>query len=298
MEFKKVSGIVAATITPFTQAGKIDFGALDNLNDFLVDKGVQGLFPCGSTGEGVLMNIEERKAVAQSTLKRVAGRIPVIIHTGALRPEEAIELTKNAKDIGAAGAGLIPPYYYNMDSTCIYEYYRAVANVVPDFPIYIYNIPSNVKNVVTPEVLARLNHDCPNVIGVKDSSMDLMSLINYKQAVPNGLRTFMGNDAQIYSWLAIGGNGAVAATATVFPEVVVSIYKNWVDGNFEKALQAQDQVIKLRAIFRGFTPIAAYKKVLEWQGIHAGIPRSPLRGLTEMEASKLHNELEKIGFNL
>ncbi|MDR3577181.1 MAG: dihydrodipicolinate synthase family protein [Anaerolineaceae bacterium] len=81
MEFKKVSGIVAATITPFTQAGKIDFGTLDNLTDFLVDKGVQGLFPCGSTGEGVLMNIEERKAVAQSTLKRVAGRIPVIIHT-------------------------------------------------------------------------------------------------------------------------------------------------------------------------------------------------------------------------
>lgn len=297
MEYKKVAGIIAATVTPFTQAGKIDFEALDNLNDYLVEKKVQGLFPCGSTGEGILMSREERKAVALRTMQRVDGRAAVIVHTGALRPEEAIELTKHAHDIGAAGASLIPPYYYNMDSACIYEYYRAVADAVPDFPIYIYNIPSNVKNVVTPELLAKLHTDCPNVIGAKDSSMDFMSLINYQQAVPEGLCTLIGNDAQIYSCLAIGGSGAVAVTATVFPELVTAIYKNWLAGNHEQALQAQDKVIKLRAIFRGFTPIAPYKKVLEWRGINAGVPRSPLRGLTDSEAAKLRYEIEKIGLN-
>lgn len=297
MECKQVEGIITATLTPFTPGGEIDYAALDGLNDFWLEKGVHGLFPCGSTGEGVLMTTEERKKVALRTVERVAGRIPVIIHTGALRPYEAVELTKHAREIGAAGAGLIPPYYYNMDGTCIYDYYRAVADAVPDFPIYLYNIPSNVKNVVTPEVLARLHQDCPNVIGVKDSSMDFMSLINYQQAVPEGLCTLMGNDAQIYSCLVIGGSGAVSATAAAFPELVVSIYKHWAAKNAEKALQAQDKVIKLRAIFRSFTAIAPYKKVLEWRGLNAGVTRSPLRGLTDMETAKLRHDLEKIGCN-
>ena len=138
MEFKTISGVISATVTPFRQDGRIDFDALDNLNDFLIDKGVHGLFACGSTGEGVFMDPEERKAVALRTVHRVAGRVPVLIHTGALRPAAAIDLTRPAKEIGAVGAGLIPPYYFCMDATCIYEHYRAVAQAVPDYPIYHY----------------------------------------------------------------------------------------------------------------------------------------------------------------
>jgi 4-hydroxy-tetrahydrodipicolinate synthase len=184
-----------------------------------------------------------------------------------------------------------------MDSTCIYEHYRAVAQAVPDYPIYVYNIPPNVKNAVGADVLARLNREFPNVIGVKDSSGDFMNFINYQQAVPKGLCALMGNDAQIYSALAIGGSGAVAATATALPEPVVAIYDNWLRGDHAKALEAQDKVIKLRALFRSFTPIAPYKKVLEWRGIRAGIPRLPLRDLTEAESNRLRSALAELGYS-
>ena len=298
MQFNLLKGIVVATLTPFKQDGAIDFSALDELNDFLLDSGVHGLFPCGSTGEGVFMNIEERKAVALSTVKRVNGRIPVVIHTGTLMTNDAVELTKHAREIGAVGAALIPPYYYKMDNTCILDYYRAVASSVPDFPIYLYNIPSNVTNVIAPEVLAKLMEEFPNVVGIKDSSMDFMNFINFQQAAPAGLCSMMGNDAQIYSCLLMGGSGGVSATATAFPETVVEIYDSLLKGDREKALAAQDKVIKLRAIFRSLMPIPAYKEVLKWRGLNAGIPRRPLRPLTAAESDSLRSSLAAIGFKL
>lgn len=298
MEFHTLKGIIVATLTPFLEDGRIAFEALDEMNDFLVEKKVHGLFPCGSTGEGVFMNNEERKAVALRTVRRVAGRIPVVVHTGTLRPGDAVELTRHAREIGAVGAALIPPYYYKMDNTCILEYYRAVARSTPDFPIYLYNIPSNVTNVIAPEVLAKLMEEFPNVVGVKDSSMDFMNFINFQQAAPRKLCALMGNDAQIYSGLLMGGSGGVSATASAFPEPVVDIYENVISGNYEKALAAQDKVIKLRAIFRSFLPIPAYKQVLKWRGFKAGMPRVPLRPLTEAEAEKLRGSLAAIGFNV
>ena len=296
MEYKTVTGIIVPLVTPFKHDGQINFGALDELNDFLIRKGVHGLFPCGSTGEGAFLNNEERKAVALHTVHRADSRIPVIVQTGTIRPADAIELTKHARDIGAAGAGLTPPYYFNMDNACIYEYYRSVAQSVPDFPIYLYNIPPNVKNVITPEVLARLMNDFPNIVGIKDSSGDFMNFINFQQAAPKRLCALMGNDAQIYSGLLIGASGAIAATANPFPEVAVAIYNNWLRGDPAKALEAQDKIIKMRAILRSFTPIAPYKKILEWQGLKVGIPRLPLRDLTLTEEVKLRDSINELGY--
>ena len=296
MQYELLKGIIVATLTPFKEDGAIDFAALDKLNDFLIENGVHGLFPCGSTGEGVFMNNEERKAVALSTVKRAAGRIPVVVHTGTLRADDAVELTKHAREIGAVGAALIPPYYYKMDNTCIFDYYSTVAASVPDFPIYVYNIPSNVTNVIAPEVLTKLMNEFSNVVGVKDSSMDFMNFINFQQAAPRQLCSLMGNDAQIYSALLMDGSGGISATATTFPEIVVEIYEALQAGDRERALAAQDKVIKLRAIFRSYMPIPAYKEVLKWRGLDAGMPRRPLRPLTGAESEKLRADLAAIGF--
>jgi len=164
----------------------------------------------------------------------------------------------------------------------------------PDFPIYAYNIPSNVTNVIGPEVLAGLMEEFPNVVGVKDSSMDFMNFINFQQAAPRKLCALMGNDAQIYSSLLMGGSGGVSATATAFPEPVVEIYENIRSGNLEKALAAQDKVIKLRAIFRSYLPIPAYKQVLKWRGLNAGVPRTPLRQLNASDRKNCGPRLPRL----
>ncbi|CEP69391.1 Aldolase-type TIM barrel [Moorella glycerini] len=295
MNYRKLEGIIAATVTPVTEEGQLNLEVVARLTHFLIEKGVHGLFPCGSTGEGVLLTTVERKQVAEITVKEAAGRVPVVIHTGSINLTEAIELTTHARDIGADGAALIPPYYYSIDEITMLNYYRAVARQVPDFPLYIYNIPGNVKNAVSPKVVAQLQSEFPNIVGIKDSSMDFMNFINFRQAVTEDFCILMGNDAQIYASLLMGCSGAVAATATVFPEPVVEIYESLKAGDRERALRAQDLVIKLRAIFRSYTHVAPYKKALEFRGIDAGVPHSPLRPLTSEESRKLREQLEDLG---
>jgi len=293
--YKRLSGIVTATVTPLAEDGQLNVQALSKLTHFLIEKGIHGLFPCGSTGEGVLLTTEERKNVAEITVKETAGRIPVVMHTGSIHLNEAIELTAHARDIGADGAALVPPYYFTVDDQTIFQFYATIAEKVPGFPLYIYNIPPNVKNAVSPGVLVQLQSKYPNVVGVKDSSMDFMNFINFKMAMPEDFCVLMGNDAQIYASLLMGAKGAVAATSTAFPEAVVEIYESLKAGNREKALKAQERVARLRAILRTYTPIAAYKKALEFRGIQAGPPRLPLRPLTQEETKKLRGQLEELG---
>lgn len=295
MNYRKFKGIIAATVTPVTETGQLNLKEVGRLTNFLIEKGIHGLFPCGSTGEGLLLSTIERKQVAEITVKEAAGRVPVVIHTGSINISEAIELTAHARDIGADGAALIPPYYYSIDETAIFSYYSTIAKQVTDLPLYIYNIPINVKNAVSPRVLTRLKSEYTNIVGIKDSSMDFMNFINFQQAVPKDFCILMGNDAQIYASLLMGGSGAVAATATVFPEPVVEIYESLKAGDQEKALKAQDTVIKLRAVFRSYPPIASYKKALEFRGIDGGVPHTPLRPMTPEEIKKLKAELEALG---
>lgn len=289
---KKLKGVIVATVTPMTEEGLVDYDAVISLTHFLIDKKVHGLFPCGSTGEGILLSTEERKKIAKLSVDETAGRVPVVIHTGSMNMAEAVELTSHAQEIGADGAALIPPYYYSIDEKALLDYYRTVAKQVPDFPLYIYNIPGNVKNVITPKEVAQLSAEFPNIVGIKDSSMDFMNFINFKQKLGEGFCILMGNDAQIYSSLLMGGSGAIAATACVFPEKVVEIYEAIAAGDLERALKAQDVVTKIRAIFRSYPPVASYKKALEYRGIKGGVPRRPLRPLTEEETQKLIAEFK------
>jgi len=293
--YKKLSGIVTATVTPLAEDGQLSIQGLTELTHFLIEKGIHGLFPCGSTGEGVLLTTEARQKVAEITVKETAGRSPVVMHTGSIHLNEAIELTAHARDIGADGAALVPPYYFTVDDQTIFQFYSTIAEKVPGFPLYIYNIPPNVKNAVSPGVLVQLQSKYPNVIGVKDSSMDFMNFINFRLAMPEDFCVLMGNDAQIYASLLMGAKGAVAATSTAFPEPVVEIYESLKAGNRDKALKAQERVAKLRAVLRTYTPIAAYKKALEFRGIKAGLPRPPLRPLTQEETKKLRGQLEELG---
>ena len=291
MTHKQLFGIVTATVTPLNEDGQLNLSALSRLNHFLIEKGIHGLFPCGSTGEGVLLSTEERKKVAEGTVKDAAGRVPVVVHTGSIRLSEAIELTFHARDIGADGAALVPPYYFTVDDQTIFQFYSTIASKLTDFPLYVYNIPPNVKNSVSPKVLTQLQSKYPNFVGVKDSSGDFMNFINFKMAMPEDFCVLMGNDAQIYASLLMGAKGAVAATSVAFPEVVVEIYENLKAGNRDKALKAQERVARLRAVLRSYPPIAAYKRALEFRGIPAGPPRLPLRPMTPQETERLKAEL-------
>ena len=144
---KKLFGVTTAMTTLFTADGAPNVQAMRELTDFLIEKGVNCLYPLGTTGEMLRMTVEERKLVAKTVVEQAAGRCTVFIHVGAMRQEDAIELAKHAYEIGADGIGVVSPQFFGANDREIEEFYVAVAGSVPqDYPVYLYNIPQCAAN--------------------------------------------------------------------------------------------------------------------------------------------------------
>lgn len=130
-----IKGVIVPPITPFDERGQISIGSIERLVDFLVERGIHGLFPGGTTGEGPLLTIPERRTLAEAFVEVANGRIPVIVHTGAINTVDTLELTRHAKAVGAQAAAIIPPYFYRHSDEALLRHFERIATEVPDFPI-------------------------------------------------------------------------------------------------------------------------------------------------------------------
>ncbi|MBE3581001.1 MAG: 4-hydroxy-tetrahydrodipicolinate synthase [Thermoanaerobacteraceae bacterium] len=290
-----VRGVIPAMVTPFNRSGEIDEKAIKEYVEFLLGRGVHGLFPCGTNGEGLLLSVEERKWVAHIVVEQVAGRVPVVVHTGAINTRDTMELTKHAKDIGADAVGIVAPFYFPHDDESLEQHFRNVAFSVPDMPIYLYNIPGNAKNDLSPALVARLRRECPNIVGIKDSSKDLERLKEYIDVTDENFTVIVGTDSLFYPGLEVGAVGVVSAVANVFPEAVVQIYSYYRDGKFAEARAQQDYVNRLRDVLKRGPYITPYREALRLRGLDLGDPRPPLRLLSEAEREELYRGLRELG---
>lgn len=293
---KKLKGIIAAMVTPFDKNGALSEEGIASLCNFLIEKGVDALYPGGSTGECPLLSVDERKKLAELTIKYAKGRVPVVIHTGTNLPEETLELTRHAVQIGADGAAMIPPYYYGYDEQCLLEYFGAMAKAVPGFPLYLYNIPINAKNDLIPSFVKKLVGKHPEFIGVKFTSDSYPGFLDYVETMGEDFCVLMGNDAMILPGLIMGAHGGVSAHSSVFPEPFVDAYKYYRQGDLQKAKAAQQFGSRIRKAFRSCPPyLTVFKKALQWRGIDVGSTRRPLREMTVEEERNLRSSLEELG---
>ena len=295
MKHTKLEGIVTAMITPFDSNGRISESGIAALCDFLIEKGVNALFPGGSTGEGVLLSVEERKQLAELVLKHAQGRVPVVIHTGTNLPHETLELTKHAESIGAAGAAMIPPFYYGYDDKCLLDYFGTIAEATPQFPLYLYHIPINAKNDIKPALVKELVKRYPNIVGLKDSSQDYLRFLDYVEELGEDFTILMGSDCMILSCLIMDGKGGVTANSTAFPEPFVEMYKYFKAGDLQKAKEMQMVCAKIRKIFRSSTFLTCYKVALGFRGIDVGTARKPLREMSADEQRTMRRLFEELG---
>lgn len=295
MKYTELKGIVTAMVTPFDANGRISETGVATLCDFLIEKGVNALFPGGSTGEGVLLSVEERKQLAELVLKHANGRVPVVIHTGTNLPHETLELTKHAEAIGAAGAAMIPPFYYGYDDKCLADYFSSIAAATPQFPLYLYHIPINAKNDIKPSLVKELVNKHPNIVGLKDSSQDFLRFLDYVEEMGEDFTILMGSDCMILPCMMMGGKGGVTANSSVFPEPFVEMVKHYAEGNLQKAKEAQMVCAKIRKIFRSSTFLTSYKVALGFRGIDVGTTRKPLREMTEAERMNMRRLFEELG---
>lgn len=291
---KKLFGVTTAMITPIDGNDRIDMGVVRSLTDFLVGKGVNCLYPLGTTGEMIRLSIEERKAVAETVVKQAAGRCTVFIHCGAVRQDETIALIQHAEKIGADGAGVVTPSYFGVNDREMETFYAAISeSVSKDFPIYLYNIPQCAANDLRTEVIEKIAARCPNIIGIKYSYADMIRTIDYLRVKGGDFSVLHGCDSLFLAALCMGCDGTVSGISGVYPEPFVALYKAWLAGDIKEAMRQQDIAIDFIRALRGGSNMAYFKTGLEHRGINGGHMRAPQLDLNSEEKSALIALLKK-----
>jgi 4-hydroxy-tetrahydrodipicolinate synthase len=289
-------GINPALITPFTKDDRIDEEALRNLLRF-VRPHVDGVVPCGTTGEFVYLSHAERRQVLEICIDEVGADLPVIAGTGAASTREAIQLTRHAEEAGAAACLVVTPYYLHPSDKGIYQHFYEVAKAV-HLPIIMYNIPQTVDAYLPRQVLQDLS-EIDNIVGLKDSSGDLPYMMEVLHMTEGRLDLLVGHDEVVLPGLAAGCRGAILASAQVFPDVWQQVLRKVQSGDLEGARELQMQVQKLARIFVRHGGGVAVKAALNMMGVKVGRPRRPLKpvggALIHETRAEIQLELEKLG---
>jgi N-acetylneuraminate lyase len=287
------SGIIPALLTPFTPQGDVNLTALEDLVEFVLAGGVRGLYLCGSAGEGLLLSEAERRSVVETAVEQVDGRVPIIVHVGALATATSARLARHARETGADAVASIPPFYYPAGEEGIRAHYREIARAA-DLPLYAYNIPGLTNVDLGTELIEDLFQE--GVIqGVKYTSYDQLDFRKLVETCGPELNLFSGPDEMLLPFLVMGGHGGIGTTYNCFPDLFVAIYDAWRAGDMPQAQQLQYQVDRFILLLRVYGVIPAVKVVTRWAGVDCGPPRMPIQPLTAEEEKQLHREVEQLG---
>lgn len=283
------NGIYSALLSPLGSQGELGKEKLKALVQHEMARGAEGFYCCGSSGEGLLLETEERKAVAEIVAAEVGDRLPFVVHTGALSTRTAIELSSHAKECGAVAVSLIPPIYYHYSIEEIEQYYKDVLDAV-DIGIIVYNIPQ-FTGISFSKKNAFLNDK--RIIGIKHTSMNLYDLERIKQAFPDKV-IFNGFDEIFLSSLAAGADAAIGITVNIFPKLFIAIREEFQKGNISVARDLQRLINDFIEVIVGAGVFSAAKYSLTLQGIDIGPFRKPFALITEEGKKQVKEALKKV----
>src|SRR6204780_2954966 len=239
---ERIKGSIPALITPMKN-GKVDEAAFRKLVSWQIEQGTQGLVPCGTTGESPTLSHEEHNRVIELCVEEARGRVPVIAGTGSNATDEAIALTRHAKEVGCDAVLSVTGYYNKPTQEGQYRHFMAVADAV-DIPILLYNIPGRAVVSIAVETMARLAKH-KNIIGVKDATADLMRPSRERLACGPDWLLISGEDGTALGYNAHGGRGCISVTANVAPRLCAEFQAASLAGDFAKAREYQDRLMPL-----------------------------------------------------
>lgn len=265
-----ITGSIVALVTPMHADGQIDWLALDRLVEFHVKNGTDAIVAVGTTGESATLDTRAHCAVIERVIKQMAGRRPVIAGTGANDTAEAIELTQEAKLLGADACLLVSPYYNKPPQRGLIKHYETIATAV-DLPQVIYNVPGRTASDMLPETVAEIAK-IEQVIGVKEATGDLDRTAKLIELVGDRIAVYSGDDATAYETILQGGKGNISVTANVAPALMHELCMLALEGKAEEAKALNDRLMQLHnAMFCEANPIpvkwALHKMDLIGRGI-------------------------------
>ncbi len=286
------AGTGTALITPFRKDGSVDEEALRRLVNFQEENGVNTLVPCGSTGESAMMSYEEHLKVIGIVVDE-AKKAKVLAGAGSNCTSEAVELSKNAEDLGADGVLSISPYYVKPTQEGIYRHYEAIEAAL-DIPIIVYNIPGRTGSNITVDTMLRLA-ELPGIAGVKEASGNMSQIQNIIARRPEGFEVLSGDDSITLALMSMGADGVISVTSNCCPGLMSEMVNNAQSDNFDIAKSIHNKLFPLfGALFCESNPIPI-KYVMGTMGYGNGCPRLPLTPLSENGKAVLDPVLRDLG---
>ncbi len=275
---KQFSGVLSALVTPYTEQGEINIKELKRLVRYEINKGIDGFYVGGSTGEAFLLTQEERKRILEAVVEENNGEKLVISHVGQISTSFAIDLSQHAKSVGVDAISAISPFYYNFSVDEIKHYYFDIMDHC-DMPMFIYNFPAFSGFSLTNEILQEFCQN-PNIIGVKYTSSDLYQLERMKTLNPK-LVIWNGYDEILLSGLVAGADGGIGSTYNCMSGLIRRIYDNYKNGHMEAAKESQQIANHVIDVMIKHGVIASVKTLLEFDGFSFGGCRKPFANMTE-----------------
>ncbi len=292
----KPGGVYPALVTPFAKDQSVDEDAFRRLVRHVIED-VDGLVPCGTTGEFSYLTPDENQRLVRMAVEEPRDK-PVIAGTGAPGTRQAIELSGLAQEAGASACLIVTPYFLHPSDKGIYQHYYEIARALPDMPIILYNIPQVVDAYLPRRVVEDLA-DIPNVVGLKDSSGNLTYTMEVLEYAGDRINVLIGHDEVVLNGLAGGASGMILASAQVYPDVWQAVLAAVNAGDLQRARELQRSVQKLSRIFCRYGGGVPVKQALRMMGLDAGRPRSPLKAvggaLLHEDRAEIQLELEKLG---
>lgn len=272
----RLKGVFTALLTPYQENGKIDKSSVKRLVDFSLKAGINGFYVGGSTGEGVLMTMEERSELFKIVAEANAGRGVLIGHVGSTSTEEAVRLSEVIRDLHYDAVSAVPPFYYGHNFETIKEYYKDIAKC--GLPVVIYNFPLAGNFSLTPEKLKEMMDGNDKIVAIKHTSLDLFALDRFKR-LKNLPVVFNGYDEMLAAGLIMGADGGIGSTYNFMPHKIVSIYNAFQAGDLNNIMKLQKEVNviieKMLMLSSTCGMINCEKELLTMMGIPMGRCKKP-----------------------
>lgn len=289
----RIQGSIVAIVTPFNQDGSVNFSKLGELVDWQIQNGTDGIVALGTTGESATMTDEEDDAVCEYVIKRVNGRIPVIVGSGSNCTASMLEKSLRYQAMGAQGLLIISPYYNKTNEEGMYRHFATVVDAV-DIPCILYNVPGRTGCSISEGVVKRLAGH-PNVMGIKEASGNMSYACKIARYLGPEFAMYSGNDDITVPILSIGGSGVISVLANILPQQTHDMVMAYLSGDTAAATAAQLRYLELiNSLFLEVNPIPV-KAALNMMGWEVGPCRMPLYEMSQGAAQRLWAALEEAG---
>lgn len=297
MNIDFIKGVVVPMITPIDKEERIDEQAIRGQIDYVIEGGVSGILLYGSNGEFYVIEEDEMERGLKIAVDQAAGRVPIYFGIGAISTKKCVRLAKMAAANGAAGISILQPMFLKPTETELFQHFQTIATAVLETPVLLYNNPGRVGYTLSGNLVERLAHEVPNIVGMKDTSGDITQTSEFiRRNRDVDFKVFGGKDTLLYASLCHGAVGGVCTAANFMPELITDIYNKYVAGDLKGSLEAQFKLNPVRLSMDGASFPVAAKDMANLRGRNIGVPYTPNLPTPEGPVlDKIRAEMKKAG---